>query len=343
MFLSATLRLTAAYLAILMAISLLFSVVIYQISVNEVSTRLQNLELGIREFDLDYLTGPTLDSNGVRILQARQASDQIILWLFYINVIIFIAGGTGSYFLARRTLEPIELALEAQKRFTSDVSHELRTPLAAMKTELEVALRDRNLTIAEARELLESSLEEANKLIMMSEVFLKLARLDYDSVNKEPINIVDTLTDALKQFKPHQKRFELHTRKESYVVANEPAISELMALLIDNAIKYSTPDTPIIIGIYEKRLNSYFSVTNKGVTIPKEKQQHMFDRFYRGDYSRTASAQNGYGLGLAIAKRISNIHKGDLRVKSHQGQTAFIFSMPTTRAPQEDVMSETTE
>lgn len=332
MFNTATFRLTSAYLAILMSISLIFSFAIYQISINELSTRLQNLEIGLLEFDLNFITGPPTDSDQVRLIQARQAGEQLILSLFYINVIIFVAGGAGSYYLARRNLEPIERALDAQRRFTSDVSHELRTPLAAMKTETEVSLRDNNLTIEEARELLESNLEEANKLIDMSEVFLKLARLDYDAITMERVNTPDILNDVLKNFKTQQKRLEVHSRKNSYVMGNELALGELMSILIENALKYSTPKTPIIISIHEKRLNSYFSVTNKGETIPKDKQALMFERFYRGDSSRTNSSGNGYGLGLAIAKRVCKIHKGDLRVKSVDGQTTFSFSLPTVRA-----------
>ena len=162
MFQSATVKLTAWYLAILMCISITFSVVIYQLNYHEVSNRLENLQHSI----IDTLN-PLYSSQSIYryeegpgsplFNEARKASAQMILSLVYINIVVLACGGLGAYFLARRTLRPIEDAHEAQSRFTSDASHELRTPLAAMKAELEVNLRDEKLSIDEARELLESN------------------------------------------------------------------------------------------------------------------------------------------------------------------------------------------
>ena len=157
MFQSATLKLTAWYLIILMAISITFSIVIYQLNYREISFRLENLQHSIiDEFSAPLAITSYLDvlsngDNSLLLSESRQASDQMILSLVYINIVVFVAGGLGAYFLARRTLRPIAEAHEAQSRFTSDASHELRTPLAAMKTELEAYLRDPNLDIDEAR------------------------------------------------------------------------------------------------------------------------------------------------------------------------------------------------
>jgi signal transduction histidine kinase len=331
MFRSATLKLTAWYLAILMVISILFSVAIYQITFNELSVRLQNLQRGLIEMNLNMEDAAMIGVDKYRLAEIKQASQQMMLALLYVNLLILVGGGVGSYYLARRTLQPIENAHNAMSRFTSDASHELRTPLAAMKTELEVALRDPDLSYQEMRELLESSLEEANKLIKLSEVFLKLARLDYDAIEFKSFDLVETATEVIKRYTEHEDRLILSTRKKAMINGNEPAIAELFTILIENALKYSPPDTPITIKVSERRTMALFSISNQGAIIPEAQQERLFERFYRGDASRTSSARNGYGLGLAIAKRITDVHYGDIKVVSTPEHTMFTVSLPSLR------------
>jgi len=334
MFRSATLKLTASYLVILMVISLLFSFAIYQLNYHEVNVRLENLQQG--------LTDPALrqrmisvsqfqQQDQLRMDQSREAATQMILALVYINAVILVGGGFGSYFLARRTLEPLEKAHEAQSRFTSDASHELRTPLAAMKAELEVYLRDDKLTIEEAKELLDSNLEEVNKLILLSEMLLKMARLDYDKLEKKQIDLVEILPSVMKPFAKYKKRFDITTRKQALISGNESAIMELMNVLIENSIKYSPERSRISIRIFERRTMTGFEIKNTGVPISEDKLPHIFDRFYRADNSRTESGKNGYGLGLAIAKKITEIHHGYIQASSTDKETVFTFFLPNLK------------
>ena len=314
-----------------MSISLIFSITIYQMNFHELNVRLENLQRGLLSNEYIPLQELPFGGDQYRLAEARQASQQMIMSLFYVNLLILIGGGVGSFLLARRTIRPIEKAHESMSRFTSDASHELRTPLAAMKTELEVSLRDPNLSKTEMRELLESSLEEANKLIKLSEVFLKLARLDFDSLEQTQIDMVSLLHSVVKKYADQSHRFTMTTRKKALVTGNETALEELLTILIENAIKYSPPDTPITIKIFEKRMNVVLQCSNQGEVIKDEQLAHLFERFYRGDQSRTASSQNGYGLGLAIAKRITDVHHGDIRVESNAEATTFSVSLPNTR------------
>lgn len=335
MFQSATLKLTAWYLTILMAISITFSVVIYQLNYREVSYRLENLQDSIlNEITTPFSPYTYTYRNGADnplFNESRKASNQMILSLLYINGAVFIAGGLGAYFLARRTLRPIAEAHEAQSRFTSDASHELRTPLSAMKTELEVNLRDPKLGIGEARELLESNLEEVNKLIQLSEMLLHLSRLDHDKLEVDTIDLPILLEEVLRRHQKDKRRFVITSRKRATTLANEPAINELMGVLIDNALKYSPPGSPIFIRIFEQRGTFAFEIKNSGKPIPEEKLPKLFDRFYRADTSRTNSGKNGYGLGLSIAKKIIEIHHGDLTVLSDEEATIFSFYLPIVR------------
>jgi len=335
MFQSATLKLTAWYLAILMAISITFSVVIYQLSYREISFRLENLQHSI----IDDFNAPapfnTYFDNYMRTNQesplfteSRKASEKMILSLLYINVGVFIAGGLGAYLLARRTLRPIEEAHESQSRFTSDASHELRTPLAAMKAELEVNLRDPKLEIGEARELLESNLEEVNKLIQLSQMLLQLSRLDHDKLELQIIDLPSLYEETAKRYAKHKKRLNVTKPKKAKTLANEPAVSELIGILIDNAIKYSPAKTPIRIRIFTQKGQVGFEIKNSGTKIPEEKLPKLFERFFRADTSRTNGSKNGYGLGLSIAKKIIDIHHGDLTVSSTEEETTFTFYLP---------------
>lgn len=338
MFRSATLKLTIWYLAIIMVISIAFSFVIYQLNYREVSFRLQNLQHDLVDsyniplpFDTSF---ETLERNPGNLLltQAAQASDQMISSLLYINGVVFIAGGLGSYFLARRTLRPIAEAHEAQSRFTSDASHELRTPLSAIKTELEVNLRDANLTKEESRELLESNLEEVNKLITLTETLLHLSRLDHDKLTRVSVDIPALLEEVLRRYPAERKRFDITSRKKAQTYANEAAIEELMGILIDNALKYSPKKGRIAIRIFQQRGSIGFEIKNAGPRIPEDILPRLFDRFYRADTSRTNSAKNGYGLGLSIAKKIVTVHHGTLTVSSTPKETTFAFYLPILRS-----------
>lgn len=331
MFQSATLKLTAWYLAILMSISIIFSVAIYQVTFYEINLRLENLQRGLMQLNIGILNPTIISSDTYRNEEVESASEQMILSLLYVNLIILVSGGVGSFLLARRTLRPIERAHDAMSRFTSDASHELRTPLAAMKTELEVALRDENLSPVEMRELLESSLEEANKLIQLSEVFLKLARLDYDAVDFQAVDLVPVVESVVKKQRSKKDRFTVTTRKKAVVNGNEPALEELVTILVENAIKYSPAKSPISVRVYEKRMNVVIEVTNQGDVISPEHLERLFERFYRGDASRTASSDKGYGLGLAIAKRIVDVHHGDIKASSNEERTVFCVSLPNSR------------
>lgn len=330
MFQSATIKLTAWYLMILMIISLLFSVIIYQVTSAEVNRRLEELQTGIQQQN-SFRALPGLDVGSIRASQAHEASTNLIISLIYINVVILIAAGIGSYVLARRTLQPIEEAHEAQSRFTSDASHELRTPLAVMKTELEVALRDPKLEKTEMRELLESNLEEVNKLSRLSQTLLQLSKLDYDNIEKEKLSLEKTVRRIARRFDKSGDRIKFTSAKSSpTIVANQASIEELATILIDNALKYSPPDSLVSVHVGKRAQKACLEIVNAGEGIRPEVLPRIFDRFFRADTSRTGNGKNGYGLGLALAKKIVEIHHGELTASSApQHATTFTVLLPT--------------
>ena len=329
MFESATLKLTGWYLLILMTISLLFSVIIYQLTTNEVDARLDRLQSSAA-FQSNVPTPLSPDLQIVLSQQAQIAATNLIVSLIYANVIILAAGGAGSYILARRTLRPIEEAHEAQSRFVSDASHELRTPLAIMKAELEVALRDSSLSKTEMRELLDSNLEEVDKLTRLSQTLLQLSRLDQEPPKHERVALTALTKQLANRFIKSTPHIELSMPKEEiYIEAHQPSIEELLTILIDNAIKYSPDDSPITIVVSSKGHQASIMVINGGDGIDASDLPYVFNRFYRTDASRTRDGDTGYGLGLSLAKKIVSTHRGDITVASTPGETTtFTVYLP---------------
>lgn len=326
---SATLKLTAWYLLILMSISLLFSIIIYRVADSEINTRLDIIQQRLqREPDIIPLTGT--DIRSMSLTQAHQAAFNLFITLFYINVMVLASGGIGSYLLARRTLGPIERAYEAQSRFTSDASHELRTPLAAMKTELEVALRDPELSKNDMRLLLNSNLEEVNKLTQLSHMLLQLSRLESPDLTSERIDLVEITKNVAWKYDKSGSRIKLNLPLKPLMMAgNSVSIEELVMILIDNAIKYSPSDSQVEVTVTKKSKQALIEIKNSGEGINPDDLPHIFDRFYRSDSSRTDSSKNGYGLGLSLAKRIVTLHHGELSASSAKRQlTTFNVMLP---------------
>src|SRR5687767_2525163 len=204
MFRSATLKLTTWYASILIAISLVFSVIIYSIASTELGTRIDTLQQSARPFFLSNQSRYDI----IRDAQVREAEANLVVSLIVTNIIIWAAGIVGSYYLALQTLRPIKESHEAQSRFTSDASHELRTPLASMKTELEVALRDPDITKQEMRELLESNLEEVDKLTSLSQTLLQLSRLDHDKIIRERVALDSVTKSVITRFSKVTSRIQ---------------------------------------------------------------------------------------------------------------------------------------
>lgn len=325
MFRAAVLKLTAWYLGIVIAISLAFSAAIFHVSYSEVGLRLANYRTAIVEdSQLPVNVADALLKN-----QSEQAAMQLLMMLIYLNIIIVVAGGIGSYLLARRTLDPIEQAHEAQSRFTSDASHELRTPLASLKTEIEVALISKDLNKKEVAGLLKSNLEEVNKLIQLTEMLLKLSRLDGHKLEIERISLPDIIKQIVDK-SPQKNRINLILPNKLQIKANKSAVSEIIYILLDNAIKYSPAESIIDIKVYRRNVNALISIENSGPKINEKDINQIFDRFYQVESSRSHKGDKGYGLGLSIASKLVDLHHGEIKAKSLKGKNIFTVSLPVS-------------
>jgi len=203
--------------------------------------------------------------------------------------------------------------VDKQKEFVSNASHELRTPLTSLKTEMEVALRDKKLTLKDARSLLSSNLEDVDKIQKLSNYLLKLNRYERDDrIPFARVDLKEVVTKAAGNFK---YKFNLSLQK-SVVKGSEDSLIDLVMVLLDNAIKYGNGKK---IEVRTKK-GGILEVIDHGMGIAKEDMPHIFERFYRADASRNKNKSESYGLGLSIAKSIVEMHKGTIEVKSKLGQ-----------------------
>jgi len=328
MFRSATFKLTMWYLAIVMAISLMFSGVVYHFATHELASGLSHqTERIYHEYPL-FEHDPIINQHG----DLSIGSHHILLNLIYFNLIVLALAGAASYFLARRTLDPIEQAHEQQKRFTADVSHELRTPLTALKMSSEVALMDKGASKAELRNALNSNIEEANKLDLLINNLLRLSKLEVDELQQsfQRLQFNDVVQAALdltaKQATARNITFK--TKLSSCLVTGDAeSLTQLVVILLDNAIKYSPDGGKIEVKCFQYEDRSHLVIKDHGIGIKKENLYHVFDRFYRADNSRSGGESGGYGLGLSIAKMIADVHRGNITLKSRAGHgtTALVY------------------
>lgn len=334
MFTSATLKLTAWYLIILLVISLLFSFIIFELSTSEISSRLERLQIRVEGSSRTVTLPGPLTLTDIRENQTEEARASIFIGLLYMNLAVVGIGGVGSFLLARATLKPIEEAHEAQSRFTSDASHELRTPLAVMKSEIQVALRDPSLKKADYREVLGSTLEEVDKLTALSHSLLELSRIEHSTIDRnDRIDVAHLIRGEVVRLQGSDRVKLAAPSQPIYIDANQAIIGELFHILIDNALKYSTTRSHIPIVIDSNGRIVTVTITNDGPGIKKNDISRVFDRFFRSEPSRVSRSKvGGYGLGLSLASKIAALHDGSITASSTPGKlTTFTVTLPHIR------------
>ncbi|HEX9153812.1 MAG TPA: HAMP domain-containing sensor histidine kinase [Candidatus Saccharimonadales bacterium] len=320
-----------------MAISLFFSANVYQLSMQEFDKGV-NLAPDVIMQMPDYAQSGMISTFRNQIQDERkqrynEARARVLSRLFMVNLVILAGGGFLCYHLARRTLQPIEEAHEVQSRFTADASHELRTPIAAMQSETEVALMNPKLTLEKAKDLLRSNLEELGKLTKLSEGLLRLAQLENNDLHRQQISLGRVAQDAVSRVLPlaEAKNILISSDVPSNlrVMGEEVSLAESLIILLDNAVKYSPEKTEVNISAHKTQKHVVVTVQDHGAGIKATELPHIFDRFYRADTARSKQHANGYGLGLAIAKNIVDMHGGSLSAQSRIGVgSTFTIQLP---------------
>ncbi|HPT66075.1 MAG TPA: HAMP domain-containing sensor histidine kinase [Candidatus Woesebacteria bacterium] len=320
MFKQARLKLTAWYLLIIMVISLSFSALIYQLVSSEINRFADSQR---NRFEKQFIINdnprpPKIIIDDDLIIESKQ---RLLTNLLIINGFIILTSGLLSYFLAGRTLFPIQKMTEDQKQFISDASHELKTPITALKTMLEVSLRDPKLDLTESKKVLTDSIHATNQLKTLSDSLLELNHLSNSGspLKIESVSIKNLMTESIKKISTAaiDKKIIIKTKTVSgHINVDSQKIEELFLIILDNALKYSPKNSQIKFIAFKTRKNVIFKITDHGIGISQKDLPRIFDRFYRADNARTKDKTSGYGLGLSIAQRIVEQHRGLISVQS---------------------------
>jgi heavy metal sensor kinase len=230
------------------------------------------------------------------------------------------------------TFARLETAFAQQKQFTADAAHELRTPVSVILTQTQTTLT-RERTAAEYRETIEACQRSAQRMRRLIESLLELARLDagQEPLKRMPFDLSQMVREGIESIRPLADERGVKILPELgtlEITGDSERLAQVIANLLTNAIQYNPSGGEVRLKLESRPGLAVLTVADTGPGISNEDLPHVFERFYRGDKSRTTSNGNA-GLGLAIAKAIVEAHGGTIEVASQTGTgTTFTVRLP---------------
>lgn len=235
-----------------------------------------------------------------------------------------------------QTLDRLEEAFGRLSRFSSDIAHELRTPINNIRGQMEVALA-RVRTPAEYADLMESCLEDCERLSRLIDSLLFLARAEHPEteIRRERLDVARELNSLAEFYEPAASergiQLEMQARDGCSAAVDRALFQRALGNLIENSLRYTPRGGRVSITAGEDSRGVALCVTDSGIGIPQEHLSRVFDRFYRVDPARAGTGSQA-GLGLAIVQTIARLHGGDARIQSTVGEgTSVTLSFPAGR------------
>ena len=260
-----------------------------------------------------------------------EAAYKTLFWLLCMALVLYMAACYFGYWLAGRNIRPISQMYARQKQFTADASHEMRTPLAVMKLAVQGLREDEDSKLSEfAKESVEMLDSEADRLSRLTENLMTLARSDEDNLPAytEQVNMTALCHKVAAQLAllAEQKQIVLKQELQAdlSVQGDELALSRLLIILLDNALKYSAAKTTVTLRGARVKEQLVIEVRDEGCGISDEDKTRVFDRFYRVDKARSRS-QGGLGLGLSLAWAIVHQHGGSIEAFDNKPQGTVMY------------------
>ncbi|MFI3140757.1 MAG: HAMP domain-containing sensor histidine kinase [Clostridia bacterium] len=239
-----------------------------------------------------------------------------IVGIICIIVILF-----PVYWLSKRALAPVFKSMEKQKQFITDAGHELKTPVAIISADADVL----KLCGGDS-EWVDSIKKQTERMDKLIKNLVDLSKLDEAEQHRsnEYFNISDAVFDAASNFETlaasKHLEFIIDVSQDMRYKGNEAEIRQLVGILCDNAIKYCNDEGVIKLSLYKSGRSICLDVYNTCDYIDPKVTGRLFDRFYRADNSR-ARETGGYGIGLSIAKAVTERHKGRIRAISNDSKS----------------------
>lgn len=232
----------------------------------------------------------------------------------------------NSFNRAAQELEHTEML---RSDFINNFSHEFKTPIVSIAGFAKL-LRRGNLTEKQKEEYLEVIEEESLRLSAMANNVLSLTRVESQTILTDVtrFNLSEQIRGAalLLAEKWTPKNISMEMQFGEYLIsANEELLKQVWINLLDNAIKFSKPNGTVSVEISEEGAWITVSVANQGKDIPKDRITHIFNKFYQADESHFSE---GNGIGLAVVKKVCELHNGRVFAKSEDGTTTFTVLLP---------------
>jgi signal transduction histidine kinase len=274
-------------------------------------------------------------------IEDRYASLIVTFGIAALVAVLLVAMGGGL--LARQSTAPVEKSIQHMRRFMADAAHELRTPLTVLRSRAEVTLQ-RSREPDEYILALNAIERESVRLGQIVEDLLMLARADAGErpIERRRVLLDDIALDATETVRiiaeRRPVRLELEGFEEAPVEGDASLLRQLLIILLDNALKYTPPRGLVRVAVTSDATSVTLTVSDTGIGIAGEHLPLVFDRFYRADPARSradqaaASSSQGVGLGLAIARWITEQHSARITIES-QPDRGTAVSVVFPRAP----------
>jgi signal transduction histidine kinase len=281
-----------------------------------IALNLQNNEMSAYRIELLTHDDPgyiskleKINSDRLRLATAYKSEG-----LAFILVIV-----AGAIFLRSAVMRQIRIQRQ-QQNFMMAITHELKTPISITRLNMETLLKH-SLDDSKKEKILKSSLQEINRLNTLTGNILVSAQLEGGSYlfNKEDINFSQIVSDSSQDFVARfpNRPWNISIEPDMYI-SGDPLLMQILANnLIDNAVKYSPPGSPITIRLKKDRDQGILELIDEGTGIPKKEQKRIFQKFYRVGNEDTRIAQ-GTGLGLYLSRKITRDHKMRLQVSDNK-------------------------
>lgn len=233
-----------------------------------------------------------------------------------------------SFFIARSIVKPLEDSYKKQKQFVSDAGHELKTPLSAINVNADMLARE----IGDNKWLSNIQYENGRMNELVQQLLI-LARTEKVSMPKEKLDFCRLTAGEVLPLESvaYEKNITIKTEMEEsvFVCGNSAQLKQLVSILLDNAVQYSTGNE-VSLAISKERRSVRLTVINEGKAMESDHKRNIFERFYRVDDSHDNS-DGHYGLGLAIAKAIVTAHNGKIVVDCFDGKVRFTVTLPAAK------------